>query len=87
MSTRYNVSHKAKFGRGRSHYPQRLEARGLSKSPALAPIEGSSGLRARQVRRKKEAGHPWRVSDQEANTEKLTELTGKLAKHYVKTAA
>lgn len=45
MARKHNTKH---FGRGRSNYPKRLEARGLSKAPTLAPVEQ---LRNRQLRR------------------------------------
>jgi hypothetical protein len=48
MSRKCNVSHPA---RKRSNYPNRLSARGLSKAPRLAEIEGNTGLRHRQERR------------------------------------
>lgn len=56
MSRKYNTKHP---DRRRSHYPERLSARGLGKSPQLMPIEGSTGLRARQLRRLDETGHLW----------------------------
>jgi hypothetical protein len=58
MTKKYNTKHP---DRSRSRYPLRLTARGLGKSPTLAQIEGSTGLRARQTRRKDETGHPWRI--------------------------
>lgn len=79
MSTKHNVSHKTKFGRGVSHYPDRLAARGLSKAPSLAAIEGATGLRLRQDRRVMATctedhehnvidcnGHAWRVFAEDA---------------------
>ena len=70
MSAKYNTKHPL---RCRSHYPERLTARGLGKTPVMQPIEGSTGLRARQERRVRETctlssdhkGHacngvPWR---------------------------
>lgn len=44
MSRKYNTQHP---GRARSRYPQRLAKRGLSKAPALPPLEW---LRRKQAR-------------------------------------
>lgn len=59
--------------RGHSHYPERLRARGLSKTPQLAPLDGNGGLRTKQERRVRDTcslshshdmvscdGHAWR---------------------------
>jgi hypothetical protein len=55
MTRRYNTKHTE---RGRSRYPLRLQARGLTKAPPLAPL---SGLQARQEARVKNTGHPWKL--------------------------
>lgn len=100
MSVKHNVSHKEKFGRGKSRYPDRLAARGLSHAPHLAEIEGSTGLRARQERRVRETctvgpnhdrhecnGQPWRVVEEtQASETKIGRLAGNLASHYAEAA-
>lgn len=53
MSRHHNTQHPE---RGRSRYPQRLEARGLRKSPVMTPVDV---LRTRQARRVEETGVPW----------------------------
>lgn len=40
MSTKHNVNHKAKFGRGNSNYAQRLLDRGLSRTPVMRDFIG-----------------------------------------------
>lgn len=44
--------------RSRSHYPERLTARGLSKAPHLEPLDL---LRKRQEARVERGEPPWRV--------------------------
>lgn len=63
MSRKHNTKHPE---RSASHYPERLAARGLRKSPMLAEIEGDSGLRRRQERRAEQTGSPFvtRASDE-----------------------
>lgn len=56
MSTKHNVNHHEAFGRGPGNYRARLQARGLSKAPALAPLDK---LRARQAARVEATGQPW----------------------------
>jgi len=55
MSRHYNARHP---NRGRSHYPERLEARGLSKAPRMEPLEP---LRKRQEARVERGEPPWYV--------------------------
>lgn len=40
MSTKHNVNHKARFGRGNSNYTQRLADRGLSRTPVMRDFLG-----------------------------------------------
>lgn len=40
MSTKHNVNHKAKFGRGNSNYQERLRDRGLSRTPVMRDFIG-----------------------------------------------
>jgi hypothetical protein len=55
MSRHYCARHPS---RGRSHYPERLEARGLSKAPRMEPLDP---LRKRQEARVERGQPPWRV--------------------------
>lgn len=40
MSTKHNVNHKARFGRGNSNYSQRLADRGLTRTPVMRDFIG-----------------------------------------------
>lgn len=62
MSKKHNTQHPE---RSRSRYPQRLAARGLSKTPRMAEIDGSQGLRARQERREEQTGSPFPRASEE----------------------
>lgn len=53
MSRKYNAQHP---DRGRSHYPSRLAARGLTKAPTMPSLDS---LRSRQARPEWLALHPW----------------------------
>lgn len=53
MSRKYNTKHPE---RGRSNYPARLTARGLSKTPVMGDLDY---LRNKQIRRVAEFGAPW----------------------------
>lgn len=53
MSRKHNTKHPE---RGRSGYPARLAARGLSKAPTMATVEH---LRYIQNRRVEQTGYPW----------------------------
>jgi len=53
MSRKHNTQHP---GRGRSHYPERLAARGLTKTPTITSVEN---LRRRQATDEWLAAHPW----------------------------
>jgi hypothetical protein len=63
MSKKHNTQHP---DRSRSRYPERLQKRGLGKSPMLAEIEGTQGLRARQERREEQTGVPWPTRGEQA---------------------
>lgn len=53
MSRKHNTKHPE---RGRSNYPARLSARGLSRTPEM---EDSATLRKRQLKRIEETGYVW----------------------------
>jgi hypothetical protein len=67
MPRKHNTTHP---GRSRSRYPFRLSRRGLSKAPALEPVET---LRKRQERRETETGVPWWSGREESATVDLAE--------------
>lgn len=60
MARKHNTKH---LGRGRSHYPERLAKRGLSKAPALADPDQ---LRRTQQAREARGLPPWRRGAWEA---------------------
>jgi hypothetical protein len=53
MSRHYNTQHPE---RGRSHYPDRLSARGLTKAPTMPKVED---LRKIQEARQRRTGSPF----------------------------
>jgi hypothetical protein len=55
MSKRHCCKHPA---RNRSHYPERLAARGFSRAPRMEPLDL---LRRRQLARTDAGLPPWRV--------------------------
>lgn len=65
MSGKFNKQHP---DRGRSRYPQRLAARGLSKAPRM---EAREVLEARQLRRTEQTGVPWKVWEEQSAEERL----------------
>ena len=60
MSRKHNTQHQ---DRGRSNYPARLAARGLSKAPALADVDQ---LRRTQQAREARGLPPWRTRGEAA---------------------
>lgn len=66
MSRHHNTQHP---DRTRSHYPERLDRRGLSKAPAMEPVEN---LRSRQEARIKKTGSPFPATDPLAEYQALS---------------
>jgi hypothetical protein len=60
MSRKHNTQHP---DRGRSHYPDRLAARGLTKAPTMPDLDR---LRGRQTSADWLDAHPWIKANLEA---------------------
>ena len=68
MSAKHNCKHP---DRNKSHYPERLSKRGLSKAPQMEDVEV---LRKRQERREEQTGVPWWTGKAETEERLLEEI-------------